>query len=246
VTPYYEDDAVTIYNADARVSMASIPAVAIVTDPPYGDTALAWDTWPDGWVEQIPPTCRQVWSFGSMRTWLDRASEFRAAGWTYSQEIVWEKHNGSGFTRDRFKRVHEFAMLWYRGAWFDLPRHTPITTGHRRITASRSAGQHLGAIGNANYDSTDRLMRSVIYAKSAHGNAENETQKPEKIVEPLVRYSTNARDLILDPFMGSGTTLRVAKSIGRKAVGFDVREEQCEAAARRMSGQLDLRTDGAA
>jgi site-specific DNA-methyltransferase (adenine-specific) len=250
MTPYYEDDAVTIYHGDARETMATIAAKVIVTDPPYGDTSLAWDSWPVGWLEQIPRSVRQLWSFGSMRMWLDHAAEFRAAGWTYGQEIVWEKHNGSGFHADRFKRVHEFAMHWYRGRWQSLgvnPQYVNEATA--RTVRRKTRPTHTGHIEASAYRSEDggpKLQRSVIYARSAHGNADNETQKPESIVEPLIRYSTYPGDLILDPFMGSGTTLRVAKSIGRTAVGFDVREGQCEAAARRLSGQLDLRTGGAA
>jgi site-specific DNA-methyltransferase (adenine-specific) len=250
VTPYYQDDAVTIYHGDCRGAMADIPASVVVTDPPYGDTSLEWDTWPDGWLFDLSSSTEQLWSFGSMRMWLDRGESFRAAGWKYGQEIIWWKHNGSGFHADRFKRVHEIAMHWYRGKWSDLsitPQYVNEATA--RTVRRKRRPAHTGHIEASAYRSEDggpKLQLSVMFAPSAHGHADNETQKPESIVDAMVRYSTNPDDVILDPFMGSGTTLRVAKSLGRRAVGFDVREAQCEAAACRMSGQLDLVEGGAA
>lgn len=242
IAPYYADEHVQLFLGDARELMPQVVSgpCAVITDPPYGDTSLDWDRWPAGWVEAVTALdAAQLWSFGSFRMWMDRAHEFRDAGWTYAQEIVWEKHNGSGFAADRFKRVHELAVHWYRGSWSELavePQFVAEATARQVRRKARPA--HTGGIGESRYRSEDggpKMQRSVIFARSCHGYATNETQKPEAIVAPLVRYSTSGGGLVVDCFAGSGTTLAVAKSLGRRAIGFEMRESQCEAAAKRLS-----------
>ena len=59
--------------------------------------------------------------------------------------------------------------------------------------------------------------------------------KPLKLFTWLIGQVGGVGDTILDPFMGSGTTLRAAKDLGRKAIGIEIEERYCEIAAQRMS-----------
>ena len=62
--------------------------------------------------------------------------------------------------------------------------------------------------------------------------------KPLKLMRWMVEHTTKPGDLILDPFMGSGTTLRAAKDLGRHAIGIEIEERYCEIAARRCSQEV--------
>ena len=61
------------------------------------------------------------------------------------------------------------------------------------------------------------------------------TQKPEDVIRWAIRIIPDNAQLILDPFMGSGTTLVAAKNLGRKAIGIDIEERYCEIAAKRLA-----------
>ena len=84
-----------------------------------------------------------------------------------------------------------------------------------------------------------------------YSNPEREdhpTQKPEALVERIVRASSNEYDIVLDPFVGSGTTARVAQVLNRKYIGIDINAEYIELSRKRLEqpfqgfDSIDLRT----
>lgn len=242
--PYYEDEAVTLYCGDALAMLPLLPrADAVVTDPPYGETSLDWDRWPDGWPALAALVAPQVWCFGSLRMFMDKGGDFSRGGWKLAQDVVWEKHNGSNNANDRFRRLHELALHFYQGEWGALHKEPQFTNDATARTVRRKARPpHWGDIGPSSYASEDggpKLMGSVIYARSCHGYAVNETQKPEDIVAPLLRYSVPPGGLVVDCFAGSGTTGVVARKTGRRAILIEKRGSQCHAIASRLA-QGDL------
>ena len=62
--------------------------------------------------------------------------------------------------------------------------------------------------------------------------------KPEPLIHRMLQVVTDDDDLVLDPFMGAGTTLRAAKNLGRRAIGIEIEERYCEIAARRMAQEV--------
>lgn len=240
VIPYFQDDHVTLYLGDFHDVLPSLNITPdlVVADPPYGETSLPWDRWPDGWPSAVAALgARSMWCFGSMRMFLDRRDEF--VGWRMSQDVVWEKHNGSGAAADRFKRVHEHALHWYRGDWAEIHHITPTTLDATPRQVRRKARPtHWGDIAESTYVTEDggpRLARSVIHARSMHGRAINETEKPTAVLEPLISYGCPPGGLVVDPFAGSSSTLIAARESGRRAIGVETREAQCESAARRLA-----------
>ncbi len=237
MTPFYDGDGITIYCGDMLEVSGQVGRVdAVVTDPPHGETSLEWDVRPKHWPSVVAQNSDQLWTFGSMRMFLEKVAEFHH-WWHLAQDVVWEKHNGSGFDTDRFKRVHEIAVHWYQGKWSGLYRSTPRVKGEPRAKGVRRNGQaeHRGDIKEKGYEySETRIMRSVIKARSCHGYAVHPTQKPEAVLLPLLEYSVPAGGIVLDPFMGSGTTLVAAKMRGLRAVGIEINEDYCRAAVERL------------
>lgn len=249
IAPYFADESVTLYHGDMRDIVPTLEQdfAAIVADPPYGETSLGWDLWPEGWVSIAAAAARSMWCFGSMRMLLGRYGDF--ADWKFSQDIVWEKHNGSGFLADRFRRVHEHVTHWYQGPWDAAHCEVPTTSdATARQVRRKQRPAHMGDIERGSYESTDggpRAMRSVIFARSMHGSAIHPTEKPVGLLDPLIRYVVPAGGVLLDPFAGSGSSAVAARLSGRRAVLIEINEQYCELAAQRLSQDM-LPLDGAA
>lgn len=237
--PYYSDSMVQLYlgKMEKILPTLNISADACIADPPYAETSLSWDSWVHGWPTIVAAHSDSMWCFGSMRMFTDRWNEFEI--WKLSQDVVWEKQNGSGFHADRFKRVHELALHFYQGRWSQIFHETPVTLDARKkVTRRKGRPAHTGQIDNPRFTSEDggpRLRRSVLHVRNTHGRAIHPTQKPIGILSPLVEYSVPMGGLVLDPFAGSGSTLLTARSLGRRAIGIEANEEYCERAAKRLA-----------
>lgn len=243
VKPFFQEDGITIYHAHWMEVIGGLPLVdCCVTDPPYGETSLDWDEAEIAWLSAMDRTIMRagsIWSFGSLKylSWLLRSNGMSA--WRQSQEIVWEKHNGSNFHADRFKRVHELAVHLYRREvpWDEIYKKPIFTQDATARTIRRKRRPtHTGHIDAGAYRSEDggpRLMTSVIYERSCHGYAEHPTQKPLGICRTLIEYSCPPGGVVLDPFAGSGSILLAAALSGCRAIGVETEERYCAIAAKR-------------
>lgn len=240
--PYYEAGGITLYHGDCREILPEIvDADVVVTDPPYGETSLSWDRRAEGWLGLV--VADSLWCFGSLRSFMAEAVAIESAGWHLAQEVVWEKHNGSGMAADRFRRVHELVAHFYRASWASVYRAPQFThdATPRGVRRKALPPQWQGARGPSTYRSEaggPRLMRSVLRVRSEHGRALHPTQKPLGILEPLISYSCPVGGTVLDPFAGSGSTLVAAKCLGLSAIGIEIDERYCEVAAQRLSQEV--------
>ncbi len=220
---------ITVLKGDFREMLGKVPDASIdclMVDPPYGQTALHWDKPVLGWqtaVHRVLKPTGSMWVFGTLRHFMAFGGHF--TGWQMSHDIVWEKHNGSGFLDDRFRCVHEIAAHFYRddAKWADVykvPQFTNDATA-RTVRRKSKPAHWTGARGPSYYTSQDggpRLMRSVQYVRSEHGRAEHPTQKPLGIVEPLLLYACPKGGTVLDPFAGSGTVGALAARHGMHCI----------------------------
>ena len=120
---------------------------------------------------------------------------YATAGMIYKRTCIWVKPDG---------------MPQYSG---DRPG-----MGYETVLA-------MHAPGASRWNGGGRHGVFVINKANGLGPNEHPTQKPESLMRELVRLFTDPGELILDPFIGSGTTLRAAKDLGRRAIGIEIEEE---------------------
>ncbi len=208
--PYYQDDSVTIYHGDCREILPSLGAVDLVlTDPPYG---IAHDTDNSGFSGgHVGKKGNTKGSSNGIPIIGDDHAFDPTFLLSYGiQQVIWGWHNFP----DKLPRGT--CLVWLKrydeafGSFLSDAETAWMSKGHG-IYCKRDLTNN--AIAN------DRL---------------HPTQKPVTLMKWCLDFFPSAQT-ILDPFMGSGTTLRAAKDLGRKAIGIDIEEKYCEIAAKRMS-----------
>ena len=242
MTVYFSDGAVTLHHGRSEDILPTLGVCAdvCVTDPPYGETSLAWDRWPKGWPSLVAaalPSVTSLWCFGSMRMFLEQRDEF--VGWRFAQDVIWEKPNGSGASDGRFLRVHENVAHWYRGQWADVPRESQrehVYSVDKSMRRPAGANSHRRADRQTVYaDDSTRLVRSVMRRAQMRYQERHPTEKPAGIIDPLIAYSCLPGGTVLDVFAGSGSVLDAARCSGRKAIGIEADERFCEVTATRLA-----------
>lgn len=236
MTPYYDDGQIQIWHADARDAngfLAPASVDLLLTDPPYGMAFVSGRTADkvavrsDG-VRQGIRVVRQALS--SMQPAF--AADMHALVFCH-----WESwpdfYDGLAhlFTMRN-------ALIWHKagGGIGDL-RHEYAKDYEVVLYGERSRGRELqgkrvGAVigGHRRVHSSQRV---------------HPTEKPVGLLAELVERHTLPGQLVVDPFVGSGSTLVAAKQLGRRAIGIEVDERYCEIAARRLDqGVLDLGPEG--
>ena len=210
-TPYYEQDGLTIYCEDANQVLATMPnrSVDIVlTDPPYGIQYVS------GWYAGYNP-------HGSIRG----DDKYPTSALRHMFRIA----RAAVFSFCRWDQLAELPKPASFIAWVKN-NHSAGNLNHEY--GRKWEGCCFWPLEEHQFTSRPPdVIECRRVSKLLHP-----TQKPVYVMRHILEH--NAGDVILDPFMGSGTTLVAAKDLGRKAVGIEIDERYCEIAANRLRQSL--------
>lgn len=216
---YYQDDHVTIFLGDSREILPEVEADVMVTDPPYGIAHRS------GWSSSL---------FGSVATAYQSESGDAIHGdadtslrdgvlsvWGERPALIFGSH------RESFPAGYRAVLVWDKGenaGMGDLsipwkPNWELIFVLGSGFSGSRTTG----------------VLRGYIPGRVSMGR-QHPNEKPVDLMRGLILKCPPG--VVLDPFMGSGTTLRAAKDLGRKAIGIEINERYCEIAAKRCAQEV--------
>lgn len=231
MTPYYEDKraGIVIYCGDCRDVMAGLAWDSVITDPPYEVEAHTMQR------RILRPTVGKTDRVAKVEP-LDFApmdAETRLAvaallGRTPRWVLAFCQIEGAPIWRAAFE-----------GCGLVYPDGMPQYSGDRPGTGYE-AFVTMHAPGASRWNGGGRHGVFVVNKADGWGKtgAPHPTTKPEKLMRELVSLFSDPGETILDPFMGSGTTLRAAKDLGRRAIGIEIEERYCEIAAKRLSQEV--------
>lgn len=230
--PYYDDGAVTIYHGDALDVIADMghEIHAVVTDPPYASgTRMEAGKSSSGAMLRAGRFADRPIDLDQMTTtgfvWLLRATAIGIRpllvdGGSFLSFIDWRQWpNLVGALETANLRV-QGMVVWDKG-------HFGLGNGFRaqhELVCHASKGVptiYDKGIGN-------------VFKFPRVEPVDHPSPKPEGLMQRLIAAVTPPGGLVLDPFAGSGTTLRAAKNIGRRAIGIESVERYCEIAADRL------------
>ncbi|HRZ65481.1 MAG TPA: site-specific DNA-methyltransferase [Spirochaetia bacterium] len=244
-----------------RLAPASVDL--LVADPPYNlDKAFGsrsgsrmsdedYEAYTASWLEACLPLLKPGASVYACCDWRGGAAMQRALGrrLVLRNRITWEREKGRAAARN-WKGAHE--DIWFATVSGEYRFDAAAVRLRRRVRAPYRDG----AGGPKDWgDGPDGKLRDtaasnlwtdlVVPFWSMPENTSHPTQKPEKLLAKLLLASSRPGDLVLDPFLGSGTTAVVAKKLGRRFVGIEADPEHCLAALRRLElAEADRRIQG--
>jgi DNA modification methylase len=232
-----------IYNADAFEVLPTLEdnsVDAVITDPPYGTTRNKWDVafdlskfWKD--LERVNKGVVVAFTAQPFTTSLIASNQSN-----FRYDLVWSKNKSTGHLNSKKMplRAHESIVVFYQGTY-----NPQMTDGHSKMNAVGVGGVIKGSTygkssktGNPG-GATTRHPKSVLSFPVVNNDDPTKihpTQKPLALVEWLIRTYTNEGDVVLDPFMGSGTTGVAAQNLNRNFIGIEKDKVYYEHAKSRM------------
>ena len=215
--PYYEDDYVTIYHGDClELADLWVGGDVMVTDPPYG---IRWKQRKGGF------------GLGKQEVIADAVAGDDSPEVRDAALSLWGDRPAIVFGSWRIPRPDNTRnlLVWWKQGQKPGPANTSWLSQHEEIY-----------ILGGGFRRTSPPARSVLVTtedrSSFVGKVGHPTPKPLDLMMRLIDRCPPG--VIVDPFMGSGSTLRAAKDLGRRAIGIELEERYCEIAAKRCAQEV--------
>lgn len=224
----------------------------LFADPPYNLTKdfgaerfrqislEKYETWLDSWLKDCVRLLKPTASIYICGDWRS-SSAIQRVGMKYfrlQNRITWEREKGRG-AKKNWKNAAE--DIWFFTVSDDYIFNLESVKTKRKVLAPyKENGEpkdwEKSENGNFRLTHPSNLWTDLtVPFWSMPENTEHPTQKPEKLLAKIILASTNEGDLILDPFLGSGTTAVTAKKLNRNFVGIEADEKYCLLAEKRLA-----------
>jgi site-specific DNA-methyltransferase (adenine-specific) len=223
-----------IYCGDALDGLkASPPADLIVADPPY-DRPPDWQA---GWISEAARNLRPGGSIyvccdwrlsGPIQAVLERH-------FTVRNRITWKRDKGRGAKRN-WKQNMEDVWFATKGEdyTFNLVKWKKAVVAPYRVDGKPKDWVEEGGERFRMTHPSNIWTDLCVPFWSMPENTPHPYQKPEKLVERVIEASSRPGDLVIDPFLGSGTTAVVARRLGRRFLGFEIDPDWVRTARKRL------------
>jgi len=216
-TPYYEQDGIVIYHGDCREILPHLPKVDLVlTDPPYGINTRS-----DG-MGKISPwadLCNAAFWYADWLKMCQSRLKLDGCLWTF---LNWRSMVTFQKASCDIAWPIESLLIWDK-CWIGPGGMRGLRPSYEMVALFAMPGF---SIENRGLYDIQRWKWSSIKPNG---------HPAEKPLQGLIWLANSSGgDTILDPFMGSGTTLVAAKQLGRKAIGIEIEEKYCEIAVKRL------------
>lgn len=219
----------TIYNEDCLEGMKRIPdgsVDVIITDPPYNIDIAYWDTIDDyeNWIETLFAEFQRVSKQQVIFFDYSYTKLFEGLCEPY-ERFIW--HREGGFRGKSIKKGYE-PFYWYvnkgeKPTYNRITEVNPYAKTDRRLRPERTVSN------------VWKIPNLVGRKKERVGHP---TQKPIKLMDRIVSMTTNKGDVVLDPFMGSGTTAIACMNTNRNYIGFELDKEYHKLSEKRISDHI--------
>lgn len=235
--PYYESGGITIYHGDCVRVLSGLEAESvdgIVTDPPFSSGArtdagksvrgamLRGEKWDRDWFSHDNMATHGFLFL--MRLLCADLLRVTRRGGTAHFFIDWRMYPNLYGAIESCGWVAKNLLVWDKCSF---GMGTNYRNAHELVIYAEK--------GDAEFRRHD--LSNVLRATRA-GTENHPTEKPTSLLEMMIGATTDADGIVLDPFLGSGSTLVAAKNLGRRAIGIEIEERYCEIAAERLSQEV--------